>query len=79
VQPKLCSSLYAEQAYGHDLDYARRRVGEYVARILERAAPADLLVERPDVWKLTVYLRAAARVGLAVPPVVLVRADKVIE
>ena len=66
-------------AYGHDLDYAHRRVGEYAARILKGAAPADLPVEQPDAWKLTINLRAAAAVGLVVPPAVLARADEVIE
>ena len=66
-------------AYGHDLEYAHRRVGEYAARILKGAAPADLPVEQPDAWKLTVNLRAAAGVNLVVPPAVLARADEVIE
>jgi putative ABC transport system substrate-binding protein len=66
-------------AYGHDLDYAQRRVGAYVARILKGAAPADLPVEQPDAWKFTVNLGAAASVGLVVPPSVLARADEVIE
>ena len=66
-------------AYGHDLNYAHRRVGEYVARILKGAAPADLPVEQPDAWKFTVNLSAAASVGLIVPPAVLARADEVIE
>lgn len=66
-------------AYGHDLDYAQRRVGEYVARILKGAAPADLPVEQPDAWKFTVNLRAASSVGLIVPPAILARADEVIE
>jgi putative ABC transport system substrate-binding protein len=66
-------------AYGHDLNYAHRRVGEYVARILKGAAPADLPVEQPDAWKFTVNSRAAAGVGLIVPPAVLGRADEVIE
>jgi putative ABC transport system substrate-binding protein len=66
-------------AYGHDLDYAHRRVGDYAARILKGAAPADLPVEQPDAWKLTINLRAAAAVGLVVPPAVLARADEVIE
>ncbi len=66
-------------AYGHDLDYAHRRVGEYAARILKGAAPADLPVEQSDAWQFTVNLRAAASVGLTVPWTLLVRADEVIE
>jgi ABC-type uncharacterized transport system substrate-binding protein len=36
-------------------------------------------VEQSGTWKLTVNQGAAARVGLAVPPSVLTRADEVIE
>lgn len=66
-------------AYGHDLDYAHRRVGEYAARVLKGALAADLPVEEIDVWKLTVNQGAASRVGLALPRAVLARADEVVE
>jgi putative ABC transport system substrate-binding protein len=65
--------------FGHDLAYGRRRVGEYVVRILKGATPSELPVERSDAWKLTVNLRAAAQVGLNIPPSLLARADEVIE
>ncbi|MFL5147924.1 MAG: ABC transporter substrate binding protein [Microvirga sp.] len=65
--------------HGHDLRYAHRRAGWYIARILQGASPADLPVEQPDAWKLTVNLQAAARLGLTVPPTLLARADEVIE
>jgi putative ABC transport system substrate-binding protein len=65
--------------FGHDLAYAQRRVGEYVARILSGSVPSELPVEQPNVWKLTVNLKAAARLGLAVPPSILARANEVIE
>ena len=66
-------------AYGHDLDYAHRRVGEYVVRILKGAVPSDLPVEQPSAWKLTVNLGAAALVGLTLPAALLIRADEVID
>jgi putative ABC transport system substrate-binding protein len=77
-----CSNFAATPArycFGHDLTYGQRRVGEYVARILKGAAPSELPVERSDAWKLTVNLRAAAQVGLIIPPSLLARADEVIE
>jgi len=82
--PTICEWDYMARtgcvlAYGHDLAYSHRRVGEYAARILKGSSPADLPVEQPDAWKLTVNLSAATRVGLAFPPSVLVRADEVIE
>ena len=66
-------------SYGHDLSYAQRRAGEYVARILKGASPAELPVEQSDAWKLTINLGVATRLGLTIPPVILVRADEVIE
>jgi hypothetical protein len=42
-------------------------------------APAELPVEQPDVWMLFVNLLATARLGLTVPPALLVRADEMIE
>jgi putative ABC transport system substrate-binding protein len=66
-------------AYGHDLLYARRRAGWYAARVIKGQAPADLPVEQPDAWKLTVNLLAAGRVDITVPAALLARADEVIE
>ena len=82
--PTICEWDYMARtgcvlAYGHDLEYAKRRVGEYVARILRGTSPEDLPVEQADTWKLTVNKGAAARVGLAIPLSVLTRADEVIE
>jgi putative ABC transport system substrate-binding protein len=82
--PTICEWDYMARsgcvlAYGHDLTYAQRRAGWYAARILKGAAPADLPVEQPDAWKLTVNLQAAARLGLTIPQSILARADEVIE
>ena len=82
--PTICEWEYMARigcvlAYGHDLAASQCRVGEYAARILKGSAAADLPVEQPDAWKLTVNLGAAARVGVALPPSILARADEVIE
>jgi putative tryptophan/tyrosine transport system substrate-binding protein len=66
-------------AYGHDLDYAQRRIGWYAARILTGTAPTDLPVEQSDAWKLTINLQAVTRLGLTIPLSILGRADEVIE
>jgi|tagenome__1003787_1003787.scaffolds.fasta_scaffold20985137_5 putative ABC transport system substrate-binding protein len=83
--PAICEWDYMARAegcvfaYGHDLRYAHRRAGWYVARILQGASPAHLPVEQPDAWKLTINLQSAARLGLTIPPALLARADEVIE
>jgi putative ABC transport system substrate-binding protein len=66
-------------AYGPDSDFGRRTAARYVARILKGAKPADLPIEQPTVFNLTVNMRTAKAIGLAVPESFLLRADEVIE
>jgi putative ABC transport system substrate-binding protein len=63
---------------GSDTSALVRRAAFYVHRILGGAKPADLPVERPTVYKLSINRKTAAALGLTIPQTLLLRADEII-
>ncbi len=85
---RLLPAIYSDRAfaaagglisYSADREDMFRRAAGYAHRILRGENPAGLPVQQPTRYDLVVNLRAARAIGLTIPPIVMLRADEVIE
>ena len=77
-QPQFAASG-ALATYGIDRYTIFKRLAFYVDRVLSGVKPADLPIEQPTRFRLIINAKTAKALGIEVPPMLLARADEVIE
>ncbi len=66
-------------SYGASIPDLYRRAAVYVDKILKGTKPADLPVQQPMKYELMINLKTAKSLSLTIPPIVLIRAERVVQ
>jgi len=66
-------------AYASDNRELWRRMADDVHEILKGAKPGDIPIYQPTKFEFVINLKTAKALGLTIPPLILARADEIIE
>jgi len=81
-------AIYSDNSFVHsgglvsyfaDRDDLFRRAAGFVDRVLRGERPADMPVEQPTAYELTINQRTAGTLGLPIPPAILAQADEIVD
>jgi putative tryptophan/tyrosine transport system substrate-binding protein len=66
-------------SYGPNIDAIYIRLASFVDKLLKGARADELPIEQPTTFELVLNRRAASSLGMTLPPLVIARADRIID